>query len=115
MIKKEAIYTKTDYYTNKWLRWLEMVLLVLAIIFFPLPIFIIAINLLQSSNSSDKGPGNVMFIVGLSALILFGLLLGNSLKHYLYHQETRDDVLIARLSPFLIFGSLYVYYLSLIF
>ena len=104
---------KTEYYTNKWLRKVEIVAMVVATIFPPLPLFFLAIKDLQSSGSISSNfiIGIALIISGLTYLIFFGIIFGNSFKHYIYHQETRDDVIIARVSPLLILGSIFVFYI----
>ena len=104
---------KTEYYTNKWLRRLEIVSMVGATISTPLKFLVLGIQALQSSGSNNDlfSSGIVMIFIGLSGLILFGYMFGSSFKHYIYHQETRDDVLLARFSFILFLGPIITYFI----
>lgn len=103
---------KTEYYTNKWLRKLEIVSLVVAIIATPL-LFIGGVVLSFYSPNPQSTKNTIVFVCVMmffGTIFTLDLIFGNSLKHYIYQQETKDDVIVARLlSSIFVFGDFILY------
>ncbi len=115
---KKGIKMKTEYVTNRWIRILDMIGMVIAPIIFSLPLFLWAIQAYQTASSTGTNyDGAILFIlIALVFLIGFGLWILIPLKHYVYHQETRDEVVVARIFySGAILGGLMVIYLFFIF
>ena len=104
---------KTEYNTTKWLRWLEMVAMVVTILGTSSPFFVMAVISLRSSglNSNNYTNAIITLLTGIMLLFIVGIIFGSILKHYIYHQETRNDVMWARGSSILIFGDILIFYI----
>ena len=104
---------KTEYYTTKWLRKLEIVSMVVAIIATPLIFIVLAVMALYSP-VPQKG-SNIIALIGVimffTTIFTIDLIFWFTLKHYLYHQEIREDVIRARLSSIFVLGDFVLYIL----
>ncbi len=103
---------KTEYYTTEWLRRLEIVLLVVAIIATPLLFIGVAVMIVLSPVSQSNKDINALIGVFMFFTTIFTLdiIFGISLKHYINHQETRNDVIVARLlSSIFVLGDFILY------
>ena len=105
---------KTGYHPNRWVRILDMVGMVIApISFIRVTIFPVAIPSYQKAISTGNYNDAIALILGtLLILIGFVFALVKILKLYIYHQETRDDVIVVRLFySIIILGSLIIYFI----
>ena len=105
---------KTNDYTTKWLRRYEIVSLVVAIIATPLLFIVLAVITIYSSVSQSTK--NIITLIGvimsIGTIFTLDFIFLNSLKHYVYYQETRDDQIVARLlSSIFVLGDFILYIL----
>ena len=106
---------KTEYYTTKWLRMLELVSLIHTIFGLPIILFVTAIQF-SILVPPEYVNNYASFILVLGALLLlfgFGIMFADPLKHYVQHKEKRDDVIKARLSFAFIFVDITIIFFSL--
>lgn len=105
---------KTEYITNRWLRMLDIVGMVIAPISFTLPFFLVAIQRYQTATFTGTNYNDVIFLIllALGILLLLGFGFRRPFKSYVNHQETRDDVILVRIlySGFIL-GSLIIIFL----
>ncbi len=105
---------ETEYVTNRWLRRVDMTGMVLAPISLSLPFFLMTALafLAGKANNNDYIAGVLTIFAGLMMLILFGHYFWRSLKSYVHHQLTREDVVVIRVvyTGFII-GGILVFFL----
>ena len=91
-----------------------MVGMVIGLICFSLPFFLWVIRAYQIASANGTNYNDAIYFILMALLILigFGFVLRTPFKHYLNHQETRDDVIAVRIiySGFII-GSLIVIFI----
>ena len=107
---------KTEPFSNRWLRILDMVGMVIAPISVSLPFFFGAILFYQEarSNGTSYTYAIVLFLGALSLLIILGYMFGGAFKSYVNHQATRDEVKAFRMGySIFILASLIVYFMIL--
>lgn len=106
---------KTEYYTTKWLRRLEMASLIQSIVGTPLLLFVMALQffILVPPEYLNYKLGFALIFGALAFLFGFGIIFGIPLKHYIYHQEKRDDWATAIMSFIFIFVDIFLVLLIL--
>ena len=98
---------KTKYHTNRWLRTLYIVGMMIAPISLSLPFFFGTIYNYQTASSNGNSTiyqpytGTIVLFFGtIVILISLGFFFGKGLKSYVNHQVTRDDVIVLRMFYF---------------
>ena len=106
---------KTEYYTTKWLRRLEMASLINFFLIIPLLFFVMAIQIsfFLPPEYVNYTAGITLALVAIFLFFIFGKISVIPLKHYVQHQEKRDDVIKARLFFAFIFGDITIIFFSL--
>ena len=101
----------SEYYTTKWLRKLEIFSLLVTII--ATPLFFIVLAVLAFYSPGPNGINYVVVFIGvimsIATIFTIDILFGSILKHYIYHQEERRDVVGARVSSIFVFGNIMLY------
>ena len=106
------IIMKSEYYTNRWLRKLEIVSLVVAIIATTLVFIGAAVMVLYSASPQSTKYINAFIcaIASIGTIFTLDIIFGISLRRYVFHLETRDDVIVARfLSSIFVLGDFILY------
>lgn len=105
---------ETEKLTERLVLILDLIAMVIATISFPGFFFLLANQNIQTSSSTGSNYNNAMplFWLAIFLLICFVFFFGKALKSYVYHQLTRDDIMVLRMISYgFILGSLILYFM----